>query len=515
MFKFLARKITTLSAARTALGIAKAVSYGAFAVVGLSFVSLVIVHLGSAALSSSMDDPDAFTATLFARSRWLIATGLGFAVALRLDQVRRIFQQRVHDLSAQGVHDGLLEGAPAGDEDFILYLRPFDSTGQVTTTVARGNSKKTVELEAQLAVAAKQVAPFIGLGESLEHLGAGRIAVSDSAWRDSIQAMLPRAKLIVVIPVTNPGTLWEVERILERGLAAKTLFVNVPGTQASNVGPRDFDQRTGWPAIQALFARRDFVLPEFNEAGAIYLFGPPGLPILYEELRFEDEKHLEALLRRAEKLVDRARYEASRLRPATPERANVAVEDTADGTVVTVPGDNRVARILAGAMAGVVLLFFLGFLASVALTVGGYGVVFFALTIGLALVAMIYVALVHLLNTTTFTVDAAHLVVRHASLLPWPRPSPPRLARGDVEQLFVLGKRQGFRVPQGLQTELQARVAKQTGAPVKYDLKAKLRNGQDVLLCAGLGRAEARFIEHTLEDRLGLVDRPVPGEYLG
>ncbi len=523
MFKTHARSIESLAsaeaAARAVLRI-KQILTGLTALGLVAGVLLVMVPGAMFALNGMPTDQlDAFPMA------WAI--GVIFATAAiglaqhGLGQVLRIYQQRVDDLSAQSLHDDLLTDAMTSPQDFILYLRPFDSTGQVTSVIKSGkNSSKTYELETQFGLAAKSVSPFVGLGESMEHYGAGRIAVSDDAWKASIEAMLPQARLLIVLPVTNPGTLWEVERILDQGLLHKTLWINVPRTQAAQVGPRGFDQQSGWPQIKALFAQRGFLLPDFSEPGALYVFGPPGLPVLHEELRFEDEAHLTRVLERALQLTNDIESMPARTRPLPPDGALIELRQTGSTDTLTVGH-------------GVALKVFIGFMAVVfgpflAVFLGGFGWVFFNSLIGAGVAAIIAVGAVYALASrlsrkTVIVVGPSEVVVKHVALWPWGTQVIRRLARGDIAQFFVTAHRP--RSPEGLADNLDLGAAVLANMKVDertdprlltlYALNAMMKDGTPVVLCPSLRSQQARYIEHFLELRFDIQDEAVPGEFVG
>lgn len=118
------------------------------------------------------------------------------------------------------------------------------------------------------------------------------------------------------------------------------------------------------------------------------------------------------------------------------------------------------------------------------------------LLIGLALphtwvgVGLAYFVLASFVNTTTVSLAEGKLSVHHGPLW-WPGRT--SLARGDVQQLFVVEQR-----------------AKNS---VTYQVCALLRDGTRRVLVRSLrDEAAARYLEVRLEGLLGLADQPVAGE---
>jgi hypothetical protein len=46
-----------------------------------------------------------------------------------------------------------------------------------------------------------------------EEIGIGRFVVSDEDWRTRIAGLMQAAMAIIILPSSNPGTLWELQQI--------------------------------------------------------------------------------------------------------------------------------------------------------------------------------------------------------------------------------------------------------------------------------------------------------------
>jgi hypothetical protein len=119
--------------------------------------------------------------------------------------------------------------------------------------------------------------------------------------------------------------------------------------------------------------------------------------------------------------------------------------------------------------------------------------VFPLLHVGAGLVVT-YVAITGLFNHTRITVDATGVTVKHG---PLPFPGNATIPRAELAQLFC----EEVRSNKGAHT---------------YRLSAIVARGAKRALLSGLpNAAQARYLEQRIEERLGIVDAEVVGEYRG
>ena len=55
-------------------------------------------------------------------------------------------------------------------------------------------------------------------------VGAARLYVSDAKWRDEVDSLLARSRLVVLRVSVTDGSLWEVERAIKRVPPERLLF---------------------------------------------------------------------------------------------------------------------------------------------------------------------------------------------------------------------------------------------------------------------------------------------------
>lgn len=113
----------------------------------------------------------------------------------------------------------------------VVYLRSFaDDELLENANVVRGFIQLTTE-EEQYARVLNRIGPFIAIGdprEGLPDLGATRIYVGDGDWRQRVEALLDRARLVVLRLSATEGLLWELRTVIARNDPGK-LLVLVPG----------------------------------------------------------------------------------------------------------------------------------------------------------------------------------------------------------------------------------------------------------------------------------------------
>jgi hypothetical protein len=211
---------------------------------------------------------------------WIIAimVMVGFGQKVRLWEQRR--RQAKRDESAKFVS----AGSPSPGERYVLFLRPFSSTANVriflkrvvTTRALPGIGVKPPptttwgDLETIIAEAIESIARLVALGKPGEHVGAGRIAVDDSAWKDEFRQLTENAQGILIIPSMHEGTKWELTQLLaETRLLEKTIFVMPPSTYPSSVRETRYDD------LRLLSKRPDI----YDSSDALMCMSAFGIPI--------------------------------------------------------------------------------------------------------------------------------------------------------------------------------------------------------------------------------------------
>lgn len=112
----------------------------------------------------------------------------------------------------------------------VVYLRSFQDDGSAPpvpalfyvlpilhplgAVIARLSSYEEI-----LAMQLDSVGPLVALeqpGQSLPELGATRVAAAERNWREMVEALLERSRLVIVRAGDTPNLLWELGRVVQR-----------------------------------------------------------------------------------------------------------------------------------------------------------------------------------------------------------------------------------------------------------------------------------------------------------
>lgn len=184
-------------------------------------------------------------------------------------------------------------------QTFTLYLRPFASTDAISadverllrirplaggpTTIALASDR--VEFEAEMERGLRGIGPLVALGKPLEHMGAGRIEVADDEWQEAVELLMDAARLIILLPSSRRGTIWEVRALLLAGRLEKTIVVDPPD-DLGDPHP-DYDPSTEWAHVRQSFATFGYELPADEPKGLLYYFGDTLSPVLSARIKFD------------------------------------------------------------------------------------------------------------------------------------------------------------------------------------------------------------------------------------
>lgn len=222
---------------------------------------------------------------------------------------------------------------------FCLYLRPFRSTGfgrnpesadpatlMIDTIVTYDeeragigqNAARTKALEKweetafisqpvelMLAKAMEPSSQLVGLGRARDFRGIGVFSTEDSGWQAIAAALIDQATLIVVVPGSSEGMLWEFEYLAKsEANMRKTVFLVPPH------GSPNLDIQTVWTEAKAAFRAVGWSCPKATNEGIWFKLGVDGQVIETAEYSYD--------VRETQKLIwsfSGAIRQASNLRP--------------------------------------------------------------------------------------------------------------------------------------------------------------------------------------------------------
>jgi hypothetical protein len=183
---------------------------------------------------------------------------------------------------------------------FTLYLRPFSSTDRLATQGGHSPYPDHVDLETIMARSLRRTAPLIALGSPRDIAeGAGRVGSSEAEWFDRFQTLAQAAKLIVMIPSAQAGTIREMKFLVEHHLLSRTVFVMpedvtrelpelarlsyedttiMPGRSVeSNPEAHRTNYRAAWLQAVESAGRCGLTLPPYAPMGALFNLGMSGM----------------------------------------------------------------------------------------------------------------------------------------------------------------------------------------------------------------------------------------------
>jgi hypothetical protein len=62
------------------------------------------------------------------------------------------------------------------------------------------------------------------------------VTAGDDNWRETVEALARRAQFIAMVPLSRPGTMWELEWLTKSELLDKTLFIMLETPHATPGG---------------------------------------------------------------------------------------------------------------------------------------------------------------------------------------------------------------------------------------------------------------------------------------
>lgn len=219
----------------------------------------------------------------------------------------KLFQWKL-DRQAMLVFARLKSGSKEG---FVLYLRPFSTTGRVLQQTAPrpalpGSPADVLkpyehELESFLLKGARRFGPLIALGAPGEAIGAGRISSTDENWQEYVKVLTREAIAIFCVPIANAGTLWEIQWLQLEGYLSKTVFVMPKALRKKERAYFDSE----WERSKRTLAAYEIDLPTYAKDGALFEVRPDGTSGNLRSLDLSKPKTASEALRM---LVDRAKH---------------------------------------------------------------------------------------------------------------------------------------------------------------------------------------------------------------
>jgi hypothetical protein len=211
-----------------------------------------------------------------------------------------MLRQAENDRSAQSIMAALRADPKATVRPFALYLRAFETTGRMHVPLYLRLRKlsqgiyrlETNDLESYVSHSVRGIAPLIALGRSGEAIGAGRITADDSEWERDVLTLVRRARGILLVPSSRPGTLWEIEMLKRENLLHKVVFVMPPRSKGA------LDTRERWDQARSALASHGLEAPEYEPNGLLFEVDPEGKVSNVEPLLLNSARQVRRSLQR-------------------------------------------------------------------------------------------------------------------------------------------------------------------------------------------------------------------------
>ncbi len=247
-------------------------------------VSLLLFTFGFSGLLGAASGP------LTGLGAFVASAALSVAILVGIEALRRrvrnaentqrskSMDRAAHQLMAE------LSAGRAPQTSYALFLRPFNLDWSLTAADADPGDLFDVMQETiglfSICVGEKKVR---------DQRFVGSIRTTDEDWREDVSHLLNSAEVVVCLPSTTPGVLWEFEQI-QRSYLGKTLFVVPPARRITKIVRKgsngrertkwltepaphlESKLREEWAGVQSMFAVRQRPCPAYDPNGAIFWF---------------------------------------------------------------------------------------------------------------------------------------------------------------------------------------------------------------------------------------------------
>ncbi len=219
---------------------------------------------------------------------------------------RRSFQhtQKLRDKRANLVVKG------RSDFPYVVYLRSFsqptdaDWARELDSIITRVFEPKEILITLESGHDQEPIRPGNQVfedGVRVGYLGAGRIQVENEDWEKVVIRLLQGASLILMIPASGTGILFETEWIMTHGLSNKMIFIMPPSPMMEIICNREAGQQE-WSKTTETFSRVGIELPNYSLTGMLFSVGRKGRISHLVDLEFDVDMALRAQWEQAKAL---------------------------------------------------------------------------------------------------------------------------------------------------------------------------------------------------------------------
>jgi hypothetical protein len=243
-------------------------------------ILFAVVAAGLFFIEDTVSDADLIGGLLF-----VIFAVIPGGIAAGLMFLSRKLGQRIYDMEAATLFKEIVEGQR---KIFSVFLRPFYVTNKLLEfsrsfyeddleNPIKFLKSPTSSLEVGIVKAMRWTSPVVGLGRPGEALGVGRILTNEEDWRAAVTGLIDCAEYIFCIPSGHPGTLWEIDHIVEHSFLTKTVFIMPPLPQTFGAWPPWRKKKVGvvgleedWANLIVEMKKRGLSFPKYDEEGMLF-----------------------------------------------------------------------------------------------------------------------------------------------------------------------------------------------------------------------------------------------------
>lgn len=193
------------------------------------------------------------------------------------------------------------------DFQYVVYLRSFsqpsdsDWIRELESIITRVFEPKEILITLQSGHDQEPIRPGNQVYEDglrVGYLGAGRIQVKNEDWENVVIKLLHKASLILLMPASGTGLLFEAEWIMKHGLMHKMIFIMPPSSMMEMMFGSVVSQQV-WSDAAGDFSRIGMQLPPYNLTGMLFSLDRKGHVSSSVELEFDLNMALRSQWRQA------------------------------------------------------------------------------------------------------------------------------------------------------------------------------------------------------------------------
>jgi hypothetical protein len=243
----------------------------------MRYIGYIFVYFGLYLLYSAtfgQNSPFGFSfkiALLFGVPGLLLAGFGGYLIEKDDDS-----KQGERNENAKKIINDLMENKKV--QNFALYLRPFEFDSKFVRNDS-ANNMFSIEayyrpgfdpIERSLNDALEDTFPLVGLGMPEEGIKGIAIGGSYENWKEVINIAIKESEMILVIPASSKGTVWEIGKILESNKLEETMFIMPPNNHNISYEGQEDIINIWEAAATKLSGTYNLSLPDYHKDGAIF-----------------------------------------------------------------------------------------------------------------------------------------------------------------------------------------------------------------------------------------------------